>query len=159
MGSAQMLTVRRRRMSSPPASSATPPMTANSSTSAPVKGKLDVPLVVLSLVPAADPVLGRLAVPAAVPAVVWLPETVGGMIGQFGGVLIDGWTVGLVVVQPVPAAPASPGTTTTDATASPVPITNRRAQIIVCLPSTGDPACPSLETEQPLGVTILPAVV
>jgi hypothetical protein len=128
-------------------------MTPSSSTSAPVNGRLDELLAVVDE-PATPEVLGS----DEVAGVVEFPATVGTTTGQVGtGPPPDGVTVADVVVgQLLAAAPASPGTTTTDATASPAPIAKRRAQIMICLPSTGNPACPSFMTEQPLGVTILP---
>jgi hypothetical protein len=136
-------------------------MTASSSTSAPVKGRLDVSLPLVDEPETPLPVLGSAEVAAAVPGVVELPATVGTTTGQVGdGPPPDGVTVAAVVVgQFVAAAPASPGTTTTDATAIPAPKTKRRAQIMICLPSTGTPACPSYRIEQPLAETILPAAV
>jgi hypothetical protein len=132
-------------------------MTPSSSTSAPVNGRLDEVLPVVDVPPTPE-VLGSDAVAAAVAGVVEFPATVGTTTGQVGtGPPPDGVTVAPVVGgQLVAAAPASPGTTTTDATASPAPMAKRRAQIMICLPSTGNPACPSFMTEQPLGVTILP---
>ena len=90
----QAAAVRRRRMSSAPASRATPPITASSSTSAPVKGRLEVPAVLE---------LGVVDVPAATGspllALVWVAATVGTTSGQFGVTgVIDADTVGDVVV-------------------------------------------------------------
>src|SRR5664280_365983 len=72
-------TERRRRSRSPPASTAPTPTTANSSTSAPVKGRLDVPVapvVPVELAPL-DAELNGSPLDGLVPALV--EETTGGL--------------------------------------------------------------------------------
>ena len=136
-------TVRRRRMSSAPATRATPPMTASSSTSAPVKGRLDVPPRSAAgrrghrSRPRIAPVFGRVCEP---------PATVGTTTGQLGVTgVIDGVTVAPGVVgQLGAAAPAMPGDQRHRSHCQP-----RHDDQASCphhdrLPSTGDPVCPSI---------------
>lgn len=114
-------------------------MTASSPTSAPVKGRLDVEVVVEAAVVGFAEVDDALTVPT-----VWVPETVGGDTGHVGvGGVIDPAIVGPVVVHPGWAA-ATPGTTTAAATAIPAPRARRRARIMVSFFPPEAPVRPSL---------------
>jgi hypothetical protein len=123
-------------MSTPPARTAPNPITANSSTSAPVKGRL----VVEGSVGAAT--VGEIVLVSGS----WLTgNTAGGFPGGIGGAGVQPWASdidpqGFVAL----AAPAVAGTAIIDATANPDPINKRRAHMMVALlvVGGGTPACP-----------------
>jgi hypothetical protein len=115
---------RRRRIRRPPTNTAPAPTTANSSTSAPVKGRLLV-VVVLAGAFSADS-YGR----ALVEAGVLEAAAMAGVTTQPGSLMVAGETQ-------LAAAPATVGATRREVTAKPEPMINRLAHIMVALLPVG----------------------
>jgi hypothetical protein len=112
-------------MSRPPTNTAPAPTTANSSTSAPVKGRLLV-VVLAGAVAAGVPSDGGELVTAGV----FEAAAIAGGTTQPGSLMVDGETQ-------LGAAPATVGATSKEVTAKPEPMINRLAHIMVALLPVG----------------------
>ncbi len=116
----------------PPATTAPRPTTASSSTSAPVKGKLvgvDNAGVATPGVDPDDPPVPDVPVNGSALPGAW-PFELAAMTGTVEQPTPD--------VEPHPAAPATDGTATREATAKPVPINKPLAHMMVALLPVGD---------------------